>query len=232
MIMRKEIKESIQATIRRSQINLNPINPKRHKNQSIATQKKNILKVGYLGGIVYNRVTGNLIDGHRRVLALDLIHKYDGTPATDYDIRVEVVELDVKTEKEQLTYMAKGNTKADNDLIAKYIKEIDADSAGLSGDELKEILSMADVSIPEIESFDDMIMSPEAPKKSAEEKKAHMRDVKQQVREQAKERSLNEGAYITLSFSSYDAKCDFCDLIGISGDEFFAKGEDVISLIQ
>ena len=36
-----------------------------------------------------------------------------------------------------------------------------------------------------------------------------MKEVKQQVKAVAKERQLNEEAYIMLSFSSYEAKADF-----------------------
>ena len=113
------IKNSETIIIKRSQINLNPINPKRHTDRAVKLQEKNLKKVGFLGGIVWNRNTGNLIDGHRRIMAMDLYYKYDG--ANDYDVKVESVELDDKTEKEQLTYMAVGNTKPDIDLIAKYI---------------------------------------------------------------------------------------------------------------
>ena len=52
--------------IRRSQINLNPCNPKHHTDAEIKQQKANIRKVGLLGGIQWNEATGNLIDGHKR----------------------------------------------------------------------------------------------------------------------------------------------------------------------
>ena len=60
----------------------------------------------------------------------------------------------------------------------------------------------------------------------------HMKAIKQQVRELSIERQQNEEAYITLSFSSYNAKEDFCDLLGISTDDKFVKGEDVLKLIK
>ena len=90
------IKTSETSVIKRSQINLNPLNPKRHTEEAIKLQKKNMQKIGFLGGIVWNRLTGNLIDGHRRVYAMDLIYKYDGSKETDYDIKVELCELDNK----------------------------------------------------------------------------------------------------------------------------------------
>jgi hypothetical protein len=236
----KELKQSETRVIKRSQINLNPINPKRHSDEKVKLQKKNLQKIGFLGGIVWNEKSGNLIDGHRRIKAMDLHYKYDGTSSTDYDVKVEVVGLDDKTEKEQLTYMAIGNTKPDIDLIAKYIVDIDYSDAGLDIGELNDILaintdipslsdSLDDLLLPA--SFDDII-APNADEKTYEEKKEHMKAIKRQVKESAIERQQNEEAYITLSFSSYDAKDDFCDLLGISTDNKFVKGEDVLRLIK
>ncbi len=153
------IKTSETSVIRRSQINLNPLNPKRHTEEAIKLQKKNLQKIGFLGGIVWNKLSGNLIDGHRRVYAMDLLYKYDGSKETDYDIKVEVCELDEKTEKEQLTYMAVGNTKADYDLIAKYASDIDIYNVGLSDSDIKDILSFTDTDIDTVtDSIDDLIL--------------------------------------------------------------------------
>ena len=171
---------------------------------------------------------------------MDLHYKYDGTSKTDYDVKVEVVALDDKAEKEQLTYMAVGNTKPDIDLIAGYISDIDYTNVGLDIGELNDILSINTempsqldlwMIIVPLPSFDE-IETPSADEKTYDEKKEHMKAIKQQVRELSIERQQNEEAYITLSFSSYNAKEDFCDLLGISTDDKFVKGEDVLKLIK
>lgn len=237
----KELKQSETRIIKRSQINLNPINPKRHSDEKVKLQKKNLQKVGFLGGIVWNEKSGNLIDGHRRVKAMDLHYKYDGTSITDYKVKVEVVNLDEKTEKEQLTYMAVGNTKPDIDLIANYISDIDYTDVGLDIGELNDILAI-NMDTPSLSDSLDDLLSPitsfdeigtlATNEKTYEEKKEHMKAVKQQVKDNAIEKQQNEEAYITLSFSSYNAKDDFCDLLGISTDGKFVKGEDVLRLIK
>lgn len=143
---KKNLKTSETAIIKRSEIKLNPLNPKRHSEKVIKLQKKNLQQVGFLGGIVWNRTTGNLIDGHRRIYAMDLYYGYDGKE-NDYDVKVEAVEMSVKAEKAQLTYMAIGNTKPEKDLIARYIGDIDKDiipDLGFEDDELKDILAIAD----------------------------------------------------------------------------------------
>ena len=182
-----------------------------------------------MGGIVWNEVSGNLVDGHRRIKAMDLHYKYDGTTETEYEVKVEVVNLDGKTEKEQLAYMAAGNTKPDIDLLANFVPDIDYSEIGLDTNEINDILAFSQAdAISLSESLDDLI----SPMDSYEEKKGHMKEVKQQVKEQALQRQRNEEAYVTLSFSSFDAKSDFCDLLGISTDDKFAKGEDVLKLIE
>lgn len=233
----KELKQSETRIIKRSQINLNPINPKRHSDERVKLQKKNLQKVGFLGGIVWNEVSGNLIDGHRRVKAMDLHYKYDGTPNTDYDVKVEVTSLDDKTEKEQLTYMAVGNTKPDIDLIANYISDIDYSDLGLDISDLNDILSITDIGVTSlVDSLDDLLSPlPDIStmnEQSYEEKKQHMKEVKNQVKEAAIERQQNEEAFIMLSFSTFQAKSDFCDLMRCSTDDKFVKGEDVLKLIE
>lgn len=233
------IKTSETAVIRRSQINLNPLNPKRHTEEAIKLQKRNLQKVGLLGGIVWNKLTGNLIDGHRRVYAMDLLYKYDGSGKTDYNLKVEVCEFDEKTEKEQLTYMAVGNTKADFDLISKYAEEIDIHNVGLSETDINEILSFTDTDIDSAtDSIDDLILSPEEDNmlmptgKTSEEKKQHVKDVKEQVRENAVKRQADEEAYIMLSFTNADNKQAFCDLFGIDRSEKFMKGEKLLEMMD
>ena len=132
--------------IKRSQINLNPCNPKVHTDADIKQQKANIKKVGLIGGIQWNETTGNLIDGHKRVMSVDLIQGYDGTPETDYDIKVEAVDFDEKTEKEQLLFMAKSQDPLDYNLVAKKfsIDEIDFKAAGFTEQDTEQIKMLQD----------------------------------------------------------------------------------------
>ncbi len=148
------MKQSETKTIKRSQISLNPYNPKNHTSEQVSMQKKNLRKVGYLGGIVWNEASSNLIDGHRRVQAMDEINKYDGTPETDYEIKVEAVSFDEKTEKEQMSYMALGNSKADFNLIAEYIDDIDYRNIGISEEEYKQIEMLKAIDDTEMDEFE------------------------------------------------------------------------------
>ncbi len=234
----KQLKQSETLTINRSQINLNPYNPKKHTDKEIKNQLANLKKVGFNGGIKWNKVTGNLIDGHRRIKAMDMYYKYDGTPETNYKVKVEAVEFDEKTEKEQLTYEALGNTRADYSLVAEYINDIDYTNLGLSDYDINELSHfVVDINdyTPQVETYDDLITTPQVEAKDLstyEDKKEQVKQMKQQVKEKAIELQKNEDAFITLSFSSYEAKSAFCEIMGIDPDERFAKGETVLNMIE
>lgn len=292
-----KINQSETREIMRSQIRLNPLNPKRHTDELVKLQKKNLQKVGFLGGVVWNDATGNLVDGHRRLLALDIINGYNGDPSTDYPVKVEVTSLDEKTEKEQVTYMAVGSTRYELDMIAAYIKDIDYKDLGLRDGELRDILAISEKEASALlsdldgeflakptdeddneyagesgdgeESYneaeeedadDDSHDSPQEgnaspahiqPPTSCEENDAavsdspspeiqpenadriaELRKVKAEAKEAARQKMRDQTACITLSFSTEEALFNFCDLLGISCDSYFAKGEDVLRLIQ
>lgn len=252
---KKQIKQSDTVEVMRSQINLNPYNPKRHSDKKILDQKKNLLRVGLLGGITWNKASGNLIDGHRRIKAMDMHYGYDGTPATDYSVKVTAVELDDKQEKEQMTYMALGNTKADYSLIAEYLPDIDAVAAGIDDYDLSQIQSfIPTVDEVVIDTFDDLISdvpeedgdqdgpdapdmaddaeSDDAPEPTPEERKAKIKEAKEKQREAAGERYADLNAYITVSFDNAEQKRTFCELLGIQESEMFVKGSMVLNAFE
>lgn len=237
------MKESKTKTVRRSALTLNPYNPKRHKDEQVHVQMKNIKKVGYLGGIVWNEASGNIIDGHRRVMALDLLNKYDGTPATDYDVRVEACTLDEKAEKEQMTYMAFANTRGEIDLVAKYAPEIDLKDLGFSEMDIKGIMSLADAekddgvgfAEPEaVEKFFDFVPSPTQVCKATEgmtpeEKKAHVKSVRSVQNDNIDSYNESASAYVTLSFPNMEAKVAFCEALGADSTANILDGISILN---
>ena len=241
------MKQSKTKIIKRSQINLNPYNPKRHTDEQVKLQRKNLKKVGFLGGIVWNEASGNLIDGHRRIKALDIINKYDGTPATDYEVKVEAVKMDDKTEKEQMLYMAVGNSKADYNLIAPIVDEIDYSNVGLSEAEYNEILKLRQTeSVEAIPSWDaDFgITELEVQEKSNEEVQQEIQDKPKMTKEQVKAEKQKcddvaakhheeKDLYIILNFDNEEMKQAFCELLGISDGPFLnLRGEPVRRLLD
>ena len=252
--MKEKLKTTERIEVKRSELNINPYNPKIHDEDVVKKQAKNIKRVGYLGGIVWNKTSGNIIDGHRRVFALDKIHKYDGTPNTDYTLTVDVCEFDDKTEKEQMTYMAIGNTRADYSLIAQYAHDIDINDIGLGDYDINQINSYLDAEIDiEVNNFDDLISNVKeediilhpaqqhlnntninaTPSPiSYEERKQIALQGKQDQREQKIMNSQENRAYVTLSFDDYETKADFMELYGFDPTFTIVKGEDLLQKLQ
>ena len=88
-----------------------------------------------LGGIVWNEVTGNLVSGHQRISVIDEVNKYNpDTRTNDYLIRVEVVHMDEKTEKEQNIFMNNRSVQGDfdSDMLKDMLDGIDYSLAGLN----------------------------------------------------------------------------------------------------
>ena len=237
-IKARDIKQSQTTEIHRSQIRLNPYNPKRHTDKQVKQQVANIKANGYLGGIVWNETSGNLIDGHRRVQALDIIHKYDGTLETDYLLKVEAVEFDEKAELEQLTYMAVGNSKADYNLIAQYAEQIDTSAIGMTDEERTRLLALipsaSDVAAMQDLGGDFLTSSPvhdldrdeqtfdeiagqreEASHASKEEMQAK----KKRNAEVITNRNANTKCYIMLDFDDVEELQTFCEAVGLMVEE-------------
>lgn len=233
----KALEVSETRVVKRSEIKKNPINPKRHKEDRIKQQEKNLKKVGYLGGIVWNETTGNLIDGHRRISAMDLYYGYDGTPDTDYEVKVEVVHMDEAEEKQQLAYMAAGDTKADLDLLAEFANDIDLGEIGLEQSEIDDILNIANGSNEETTDLLAELVTPtkKVPEKGTaeyEEAKARVKAGKAKTKEMEKDYRNDEAAHVVLSFSNYDNFVAFCDMMGVTPDVKFVKGEELLQMFE
>ncbi|SHG32759.1 ParB N-terminal domain-containing protein [Dysgonomonas macrotermitis] len=238
-------KQSETVVIKRSQINFAPYNPKNHTKEQINEIKKNIKRVAFLGGIVWNVITGNLIDGHKRVMALDILNKYDGTPDTDYEVKVEKIELDLKTEKEQNIFQTQSRTQFDLDILSTIIPDIDYKNAGLTGDDLQLIgidftfQTETEQSITnEINNLIGPVQNQKEAIKQAKkelsqaEKIAHNKEVKAQVMQEAQDKAENMEAYVMISFEDYKTKAAFMERFGFDAREKFLKGEVFENMIE
>lgn len=215
--------------IKRSQINFAPYNPKNHSKEAVTEQRRNIKRVGILGGLVWNKTTGNLISGHKRTMALDEINKYDGTPATDYDIKVEAVEFNEKTEKEQNVYMdsRSTNTEQDYDLLKAIMPEIDYKNAGLTD------YDMAIMGVDlDLGKEDEGLAEVMANQKSREEKIQHVKDIKAEVRKGITDKVDVGDPILTLSFDNFKNKASFMRRFGFDDREKFIKGEIFAEMVE
>lgn len=227
--------ESIE--LMRSQIHPSPYNPRKLSEESRKTLKRGIKKFGLVGGIVVNKRTGlTVVSGHQRLSVMDELQKF---PENDYRIRVDVIDVDEKQEKELNILMNNPNAQGswDYDALARLVPDIDYKDAGLTDADLNMIGCDFLLQTEEENSLAgalEEMMQPVTEQKEAEkaarqleraEKVAHMKDVKQQVKEQAQETAANMDAYLMLSFDTWEAKAAFCERFGYDPYMKIVKGE-------
>ena len=141
-----KIKQAEQRTVKRSEINFASYNPRTISDEARKKLKKNLQTVGLLGGVVWNIRSGNLVSGHQKVSIMDAVNRYDAeTGANDYEFRVEVVDFDDKTEKEQNLFM---NNRAvqgtyDDDMLRELLQGIDYTNAGFDDTDM-QLLGLGD----------------------------------------------------------------------------------------
>ena len=243
MELSKYIKsESVE--LNRSAIHFADYNPRKLSEESRKTLKRGIKKFGLVGGIVVNKRTGlTVVSGHQRLSVMDELQKY---PENDYRLRVDVIDVDGKQEKELNILLNNPNAQGswDYDALARLVPDIDYKDAGLTDADLNMIGCDFLLQTEEENSLAgalEEMMQPVTEQKEAEkaarqleraEKVAHMKDVKQQVKEQAQETAANMDAYLMLSFDTWEAKAAFCERFGYDPYQKFIKGEQFDSICE
>lgn len=245
--MEDSLKKFFSSTIvevKRSEIHPADYNPRKIDEQGKRMLKRSMKQFGVVGGIIVNSQTGNtIVGGHQKVAILDEMYKY---PDNDYFLRVEMISVDRKTEKTLNIALNNGNISGqwDYDALARLVPDIDYKDAGLTDADLNMIGCDFLLQTEEENSLAgalEEMMQPITEQKEAEkaarqleraEKVAHMKDVKQQVKEQAQETAANMDAYLMLSFDTWEAKAAFCERFGYDPNMKFIKGEQFDSICE
>ena len=238
--MEDSLKKFFSSTIvevKRSEIHPADYNPRKIDEQGKRMLKRSMKQFGVVGGIIVNSQTGNtIVGGHQKVAILDEMYKY---PDNDYSLRVEMISVDRKTEKTLNIALNNGNISGswDYDALARLVPDIDYKDAGLTDADLNMIGCDFILQTEEENSLADALeemMQPVTEQKEAEkaarqlervEKVAHMKDVKQQVKEAAQKQAQDMDAYVMLSFDTFEAKAAFCERFGYDPYQKFIKGE-------
>ena len=238
--MEDSLKKFFSSTIvevKRSEIHPADYNPRKIDEQGKRMLKRSMKQFGVVGGIIVNSQTGNtIVGGHQKVAILDEMYKY---PDNDYFLRVEMISVDRKTEKTLNIALNNGNISGqwDYDALARLVPDIDYKDAGLTDADLNMIGCDFLLQTEEENSLAgalEEMMQPVTEQKEAEkaarqleraERVAHMKDVKQQVKEQAQETAANMDAYLMLSFDTWEAKAAFCERFGYDPYMKIVKGE-------
>ena len=227
--------------LKRSAIRLASYNPRKISEESRKTLKRGIKKFGLVGGIVVNKRTGfTVVSGHQRLSVMDELQKYNpDTKENDYRIRVDVVDMDEKSEKELNILANNPNAQGtwDYDALRELVPEIDYKDAGLTDADLNMIgcdflLQTEDENgiAGELESMMSEVNEQHEAEKAQRQleratKTAHMKEVKQQVKEAAQKQAQDMDAYVMLPFDTWEAKAAFCRRFGYDPYDKFLKGE-------
>lgn len=254
--MQNKVKQSETIVLKRSQITPADYNPRTITEDARKALKKSIKENGIIGGMVWNKQTGNLVSGHQKLSIADEVNKYEA--GNDYDIKVEVIDVDLKKEKEMNIFF---NSKAvqgemDYKKLAQIFPDIDASLAGLDDVDISmieiELPTMQDIEIPSFEPQEEKKINaeyektiaqepnnakhvPEASvhemerKEAAEELTAEEKKAKiKEIKEKVKEGARLDGEpYFTVSFSDYDSKVMFLEYLGFNPEDKFIKGEEL-----
>jgi hypothetical protein len=227
----KKYNQSETIIILRSKIKFAPYNPRLEDEKIVNELKKNFKRVGFLGGIVWNEETSNLLSGHKRVKALDMINNYDGTPEKDYKIKVEKINIDEKTEKEQNIFMNSTTVmgKFDYELLSVILPDIDPVNAGLNENDL----NMISVEVPNINFGNSENIQNDLSKMdyNYEERKKGLQEYKKNYNDSLKERDSGD-SYVTISFDNFQNKAEFMERFGFNVDDRFIKGEVFSDMIE
>lgn len=221
----EKYKQSETRIIKRSQINFAPYNPRKESKTVVEELRKNFKKVGFLGGIVWNELTGNLVGGHKRVMALDILNKYSEETKieNDYDIKVEVVSLELKTEQEQNIFLNNKRVQGEMDyeLLASILPEIDIENTGLDDYDISLIESI----VPNFSmgQNNEIIEDNKDLRVDYSQNKERIKELKKNIKKGISENQ--QATHFIVTFKTYDEKASFLESIGINGDDVFIVGE-------
>jgi len=223
-------------TIHRNQIKEASYNPRTIDPENKKLLGKNLEKRGLLETLVWNKKTGNLVSGHRRLEKMDAYHKRK-YKNTDYQITVACVELTIAEEKEQNIFFNNPNAQGnwDRDLLLEMIPDIDLGNAGFTEFDLNVIGIELDLESNQIEEIDTVINNFEKIKDDDRENKKRERElnpdqkdwkeVKKNMNEQYAKNNAAKEDYVVITFDSIENKGAFLDRFGFEADSRYIKGE-------
>lgn len=257
-----KIKQPESREIQRSQINFANYNPRKITPEARKQLKANLKRVGILGGIVWNEITGNLVSGHQRVSVIDEVNKYNSkTKENDYLIRVEVVQMDVKTEKEQNIFMNNRNVQGefDIDMLKDLLDGIDYNLAGLDDFDLNmmgigdinlnindDIWRKEDIIDDSLVAIDDLTKGGfesrnidrsknfyEDSKENQIARHNEIQKIKNRISSQNSfEKDNGMLSYVVLSFKSPTERANFMETFGYSFDERYIDGNEFMNRVE
>ena len=240
--MSNVVNSSETADVMRSQICFADYNPRRISEEARKTLRRGLKTFGLVGGIVVNEKDDGrllLVSGHQRLKELDGLQGY---PKKDYSVRVDVVHLSDKQEKELNILLNNPNAQGDWDVdqLSWLLPSIDTEVAGLTEADLAFLqppTTPEDMPGGDMSGFVDlqtlrMDRAHGADPARYESEKARLSEEKRRTLEKANAEALKNSAYLCLSFSDFAQKKAFCDRFGIPPMETWIDGEEFAEMVE
>lgn len=181
-------------------------NPRRISDEAKRKLRNNLKIRGLMGAPVWNPTTGNLVGGHQRVNQLDALEGTD-----NYMIRVLVVPMDEKTEKEQNIFLNNPLSQGewDYEKLEEMFKtpDIEIDSTGFDMGEIYKLFGDSPV-----------IQQPERLKELSEKlsaSRAAIAEIKTRGNE-----TDDIDFYLVAVFKSYEDRKAFTDAAGFADNRY------------
>lgn len=237
--MQKILTASETVTVWRSQIHPSDYNPREIGENERATLKRGLKNFGLLGGIIINRQTGyTIVSGHQKVSLLD---EMAGYPDKDYQLKVELIDVDQKTEIEINFFMNNPSAQGrwDEKKVKILLPQIDPKKAGFSSLDLAAFGVKID--IPQVNTMKEDIAELQKPMEDlkeaekeaqAEAKKEAVKKTKEEIRQAAEAKADDADSFITMTFTSSQAKREFLTRFGYDPGERFINGEVFSDMIE
>lgn len=262
MMTRNKITQPESREIQRSIIKFANYNPRRIAPEARKNLKANLKRIGLLGGVVWNEVTGNLVSGHQRISIMDEVNKYNSdTKENDYLIRVEVVHMDEKTEKEQNIFMNNRNVQGefDTEMLKDLLDGIDYNFAGLNDFDLSmlgvgdvdfsvndEIWNKNDILNDSLSVLDDITKDGSENKnidrscnfyQTSKENQIVRHNEVQKIKDRISRQNNFEKdngmlSYVVLSFNSPTERANFMEMFGYGFDERYIDGKEFMDRVE
>lgn len=206
-------------TIARSEIHGAPYNPRVIDDAARKRLMKAIRQDGFLGTLLWNERTGNVVSGHQRLSILDQLEK-----TQDYDLVVTVIDVDERKEKALNVQMNNQSMQGDWDL--DLLANLAADD-GIAFDEMGFSEADAEVLFGGDSRLSDMFHESE----EVTETKDKIREIKKFDRKECAEKLKKERTadfMVTLICEDRDQKVALCKALRIQEYEQFAPAADLM----
>jgi hypothetical protein len=194
--------------VHRSELKGASYNPRVMSDKARVKLKANLKRVGLVEPPVWNERTGHVVGGHQRLSILDAL---EGN--ADYTLRVAVVDLDERTEREMNVFLNNGEAQGDWDLEkleSLFNDGVDWEHAGFDTNDVVRLLG----NLPGTQA-----QSAERLEHLAEQMEA-AQQYHRAIEQAAIEGEDDEDFYLVLTARS-DAHCDrVMELFGLPDNRF------------